>query len=213
MEEKTVEEKIIIKSEHYNIKKFVKIIFAVSGILVAVGLVFYLLDVDGCRYSTYWNETWSILDNMSDPFSFIPGLLIDTAILMSIVAPVINWWLGSYRLTITDKRIYGNSSFGKRVDLPIDSVSAVGTSAFKGIAITTTSGAIKFALIKNRDEIHSAVSKLLMERQGKPTATTTIKQEIPQSNAEELRKYKELLDMGVISQEEFDAKKKQLLGL
>ena len=33
------------------------------------------------------------------------------------------------------------------------------------------------------------------------------------SAADELKKFKELLDMGVISQEEFDAKKKQLLGL
>lgn len=33
------------------------------------------------------------------------------------------------------------------------------------------------------------------------------------SSAEELKKFKELLDMGVISQEEFDAKKNQLLGL
>jgi len=33
------------------------------------------------------------------------------------------------------------------------------------------------------------------------------------SSAEELIKFKELLDSGVISQEEFDAKKKQLLGL
>lgn len=33
------------------------------------------------------------------------------------------------------------------------------------------------------------------------------------SPADELKKFKELLDMGVISQEEFDAKKKQLLGL
>ena len=29
----------------------------------------------------------------------------------------------------------------------------------------------------------------------------------------EIKKLKELLDMGIISQEEFDAKKKQLLGL
>ena len=29
----------------------------------------------------------------------------------------------------------------------------------------------------------------------------------------ELKKMKELLDMGIITQEEFDAKKKQLLGL
>ena len=31
--------------------------------------------------------------------------------------------------------------------------------------------------------------------------------------AEELKTFKELLDSGVITQEEFDAKKKQLLGL
>ena len=31
--------------------------------------------------------------------------------------------------------------------------------------------------------------------------------------ANEIKKYKELLDMGVISQGDFDAKKKQLLGL
>ena len=31
--------------------------------------------------------------------------------------------------------------------------------------------------------------------------------------AEELQKYKQLLDSGVITQEEFDAKKKQLLGI
>lgn len=33
------------------------------------------------------------------------------------------------------------------------------------------------------------------------------------SAAEELKKFKELLDMGILTQEEFDAKKKQLLGL
>ena len=33
------------------------------------------------------------------------------------------------------------------------------------------------------------------------------------SSVEDLKKYKELLDTGVISQEEFDAKKKQLLGI
>ena len=35
----------------------------------------------------------------------------------------------------------------------------------------------------------------------------------PASAADELRKFKELLDEGIITQEEFDQKKKQLLGL
>ena len=49
--------------------------------------------------------------------------------------------------------------------------------------------------------------------------TPKVKKEIvvqhnePASHADELKKYKELLDSGVISQEEFEAKKKQLLGL
>lgn len=33
------------------------------------------------------------------------------------------------------------------------------------------------------------------------------------SNADEIKKYKELLDLEIITQEEFDAKKKQLLGI
>ena len=45
---------------------------------------------------------------------------------------------------------------------------------------------------------------------GLPKEKTVINQV---SEADELGKYKELLDKGVITQEEFDAKKKQLLGL
>ena len=68
-------------------------------------------------------------------------------------------------------------------------------------------------MFENRDELHKCISDLLIERQQKEPVSPIIKQEIPQSQAEELKKYKELLDMGVLSQEEFDAKKKQLLGL
>ena len=40
-----------------------------------------------------------------------------------------------------------------------------------------------------------------------------VKQEVPQSNADEIKKFKELLDLGAITEEEFNAKKKELLGL
>lgn len=117
-------------------------------------------------------------------------------------------------ITVSNKRVYGSTTFGKRVDLPLDSISAVGISAFNGIAIGTSSGRIMFKGIGNRDEIHDAISKLLVERQhNEKVVTTSIKQEISQSNADELKKFKELLDSGVITQEEFDAKKKELLGL
>ena len=50
-------------------------------------------------------------------------------------------------------------------------------------------------------------SVVMIEAQNKPQVTAAV------SSADELKKFKELLDGGVISQEEFDAKKKQLLGL
>lgn len=120
--------------------------------------------------------------------------------------------LRKMEIVISDKRAYGKTSFGKRVDLPLDSISAVGTSGKKSIAISTASGKIDFKCIKNRDEIHKVLSDLLIERQNKPASTENTK-ENSLSNADELKKYKELLDSGVITQEEFDAKKKQLLGL
>lgn len=115
-------------------------------------------------------------------------------------------------IVVTDKRVYGRATFGKRVDLPLDSISAVGTSALWGIDVGTSSGRIHFKLIKNYEEIHSELSKLLMERQHSEKQNN-IQSNITTSNADELKKYKELLDGGVITQEEFDAKKKQLLGL
>lgn len=117
------------------------------------------------------------------------------------------------QITVTDKRVTGKIR-SRSIDLPIDSISAVGTRAFGGIIVSTSSGAIKFSDIANRDEIHKVIRELIIKRQEEnknivvtaPVAEST-------SNADELKKYKELLDSGVITQEEFDAKKKQLLGL
>ena len=64
-----------------------------------------------------------------------------------------------------------------------------------------------FGCIKNRDEIYEVVSKLLMERQ---TSKMVFNESSP---ADELKKYKDLLDTGAISQDEFETKKNQLLNL
>ena len=57
------------------------------------------------------------------------------------------------------------------------------------------------------------LNELVMGRKSESTASTVVNNIQQVSPAEELKKMKELLDMGIISQEEFDAKKKQLLGL
>lgn len=113
-------------------------------------------------------------------------------------------------LVITNKRVYGVTFFGtKRLDLPIDSISAVGTSFLNGVYIGTSSGKILFILIKNNNEIHKEISQLLMNRQNNKNNDSNISMNIP----DELKKYKELLDMDAITQDEYDKKKKEILKL
>ena len=132
---------------------------------------------------------------------------------MTVLGGLIYLWLRSYELTVTDKRVYGKVQFGKRVDLPVDSVSATATiQLLKGVSVSTSSGKISFLAIKNANEIYSTINNLLIERQQKKENIVT-KVEAKVDETEQLAKYKELLDKGVITQEDFDAKKKQLLGL
>lgn len=71
-----------------------------------------------------------------------------------------------------------------------------------------------FVFSKNKvsnEEVEKAVAYIKEGiKKAKAGAGATVVQASP---AEELKKFKELLDMGVISQEEFDAKKKQILGI
>lgn len=195
-------EKIIIVGKLKDLKPWC--------IFIAVlGLIAYLLDglvVASSAISFYKTLGRTIA------YAFGRGndgniVLVPLIFVSPIIAYLVymNW--SKIAITITNKRVYGVSVFRKRVDLPMDSISAVGTGIFSSLVVTTASGAIKFVMLENRDDLHKALSNLLVERQGK---SITIE---PNSDADELKKYKTLLDNGAITQEEYDAKKKQLLGL
>lgn len=132
-------------------------------------------------------------------------------ILLGILLLIIYFYCKDMKIVITNTRVYGKSSFGKRVDLPFDNISVVGTSFLQGIDIGTSAGRIHFKGITNNEQIHTEISKLLNSRQNNKKEQTTVVNNV--SNAEELKQYKELLDNGIITQEEFEAKKKQLLNL
>lgn len=144
---------------------------------------------------------------------FVIGFCPFTILLL--LALLIKFWLSSYEMVVTDKRIYGKVAWGKRVDLPLDSVSATSTlRGFKGVSVSTASGRIKFLLIKNANEIYNEINSLLIQRQKKETTVVSVTApEKITDTPDDLIKLKELLDMGIITQEEFDAKKKHILGL
>ena len=198
-----MKEKEIIKSEKSTILSVILICGAVATVLAIIIRVITMKDlVESLLYLICF-----------DPFYL--GFIFYIGAILTIFGLVCVLAYNKASLTVTDRRVYGTAAWGKRVDLPMDKISAVAKSFLGGISVSTSSGAIRFMGIKNNNEVHEAINKLLMERQEKEksVATTTIKQEIPQSNADELKKYKELLDTGTITQEEFDAKKNQLLGL
>lgn len=146
--------------------------------------------------------------NAADVFIFvlilsIPFVLIALACLKQ-----------SSSITVTDKRVFGQVTrwfFSTRqLELPLDSITSVATG-FNSISISTPSGVISFKGITNQDEVANAVTGLLMARQS--AGAPVVVQESRSSVPEELKQYKELLDSGVITQQEFDEKKRQLLGL
>lgn len=195
-----MEESIIVKGQLKDSKLFCALLPIIA---IVVTLIY---DIKVLTDNPNYGFSYAFGSGNGANCAFYPIIIV-----LAVFAFIIYKRWSKVEITVTDKRVYGVDGMGKRVDLPLDSISAVGTSILSGLAVRTSSGSIKFVMLKNRDELHEAISKLLIERQN--TQIPTVKQEIPQSNADELKKYKELLDSGVITQEEFDAKKKQLLGL
>ena len=236
-----MEEKTIIVGNPTKLRKTVFLLIGV--VLLCVGLLLYFgnfsfcresipgLSIDDMRYARnhgYWgdlkDDSWllnnaSLLDVMLfDTANYSGGAvsvsyIIDIGVLFTLFGLIVYLALRSVSITVTNKRVTGTSSFGRRVDLPIDEISAVGSRLSKGIEVATSSGKILFQGINNRDEVHKAITDMLMERQSKSDSSLQIKTETPQSAADEIEKFKALLDRGILTQEEFDAKKKQLLGL
>ena len=225
-----MDEKVLIVSER---KKPVGLLI-VAIILILVSLSVYALNIGGVREYSYHASGSGAFGYVYDEMrtvthSLFEYLVFDDDAVMTIPGAIIFYlgvvffiiWLIIFNgnkkvsLTVTDKRVYGTAFGGKRVDLPFDMISAVGTSAMNGINVSTSSGVIKFKYIANNYEIHETISKILLERQekAKAPAASPAQTVVNPTSADELKKYKELLDSGVITQEEFDAKKKQLLGL
>lgn len=243
-----MEEKIIVQSSHYNIRKFT-IIFSVIALILSLAL--YSLAI-WRNYNSYAEDYYS--DNINSASrcqhmeatrlydgTIIPplcktmedvrarhltaqtyveclGYIYDDMVFYAlcfilpaflIVAIVVFLCLmySKSSMVITNQRIYGTTAFSNQISLNYGSISAVSSGSMWGVHIGTASKKAKFKLVRNRDEVISAINSLLITKQSETSTPSSL------SGAEELGKYKALLDQGVITQEEFDAKKKQLLGL
>lgn len=98
----------------------------------------------------------------------------------------------------------------------IDNVSVVNNFFFlftgKAIIINSTSGTIKIPYVLNADEVVAYISEAI-DKARKEKARPAINNEVNQSDyASSLKKLAELKDAGIITEEEFNQKKSELLG-
>ena len=213
MEEKTI---IVGKLS----KKTSTIPLMIGAVCLVIGLVLYAMNINQCRIyerydGTLIHHSFFHAINPTASNSVLVWAISDIGIIAIIVGIIFYFAVSKVSITVTDKRVYGTATWGKRVDLPFDSISAVAIAMFNTIAVATSSGSIKFSCIENYDEVHKEISKLLVNRQKEKTNTVIVEKEtkIGNDTASELKKFNELLKEGIITQEEVDAKKKQLLGL
>ena len=106
------------------------------------------------------------------------------------------------------------------LDLPFESISAISivnnsstSSMFGGdiITISSSSGITKIPCVQNANEFRDSVLERIKQYKASSSTPNTSNIIQPASNADELLKFKQLLDQGIISQEEFDNKKRELL--
>lgn len=109
------------------------------------------------------------------------------------------------------KRIVGDSLDKKEVSVPLEKITNV-CIYLNELSFITEFGFISFKGCKNARAVYDVVMQLLYERDtaGKVHENTSNREAYI---AEELNVYKKLLDENLITQEEFEAKKKKLLGL
>ena len=125
---------------------------------------------------------------------------------------------------VTNRRVflYNANMFvgGDITDIPFNKISAVSINAglvLAGVKITSDLGSVSLRNItknsakKLRDELYSQIKNLNQSKNQKNNHPSENSHNL--SDVEQIKQFKQLLDDGILTQEEFDAKKKQILGL
>lgn len=156
-------------------------------------------------------------------FSSLEGLewIIGLCVASILILPWIIYLLCQNKyveIVVTDKRVYiTNTKTNKfRNELPFEKISNITKSGTNSFQISTATGVIS-VLCENRDQVFEVISEQLRNSQTRHVIIEKDLTKEPQkenkSETDKIREYKKLLDDGIISQEEFDAKKKELLEL
>lgn len=220
-----------IKAKNFNHKKILiilGIIFIVYALLVCIPIKKTVLSwSNNYYYDNIFN--WPVktkYDNYIPNYLLVGlGVVIGLYLIMLMIKAAEKAILKLCSLYLTNKEIKGIRKYiflKKDLTFPIEKVDSimVVNSTFdkirggKTIAIRTTSGLIKFPWVHNAEEfVNKTLDTIKAYNESSKPVTENFQQNTGGDNLEQIQKLKEMLDSDIITQDEFDTKKKQLLGL
>lgn len=222
-----MEEKILIKSI-FAAKTKKKMITAME-ILLGIAVFCFLLLLLPIFPTTYYSRLTGEFERCPDMgyvaalsdgewFPLVLFCLGCVTLLVAGVVWLIYWILSKCELVITESSVKGKTLLGKEVTLPLYMITAYSTQKFMStIIVSTASGFTRFAMIQNYEMMGRVLSQKISERQAatpvQVASVATAPAASNNSSMNDLVTLKSYLDQGIITQEEFDAKKKQILGL
>lgn len=156
-----------------------------------------------------WVMGWSI-GELNVGIGFLVGFLLGF-FLGGLIHLIMYFATKNNEITLTNYKITGTYRRSLSLNIPIDSVSSVSKGRMGSLCITCAGNKYSILFVSNKEKFCAQLNELLNKRAHQSlNAIPNVNQ---QSNYDEIAKLKQLLDAGIITQEEFDVKKKQLLGL
>ena len=192
----------------------------VSAIMLTASVIAFVcaLLFSANAYQNYWIgykvDFWAYFWGEFFSSNLMYGCILIASVIAFVVSIIMKTNTEKCEITVTNEAISGKLPHGKEVYIPLNQITAVNRSSFNGVSITSIGNVSNFHCIENREEVMKAISYLLANPQQNAQPTQNGSAPVANgSEAEQLKRLKDLLDAGLLTQEEFDAKKKQVLGL
>jgi hypothetical protein len=172
-----MEEKVIATGTFIDVRKLSKLLWEIGS---AISILLFLV-VSVCRRRSIinwagdvWGDNGIAMFEESTPtgVTFLFDSMNSGAQKLLVVLLAITFVIGIFLLyslkdgciVITNKRVYGNALFGRRVDIPIDLISGVSSRPYN-VTVSGASGQVNFWGVTNCNELHNAIGGLLLNRQ------------------------------------------------
>ena len=182
------------------------------------------LGIDFCVYGPAWyyDTKWHL-----EPTAYI-AIAIWVVVYMALIFILLQIRVGKLcELTVTEREVSGAYTtvipiFKKTLKMPIEKIDNIVVmnglqeklSFGKRIVISSTAGKISFPFVWNADEIVEKVLASMGRKSVQDTAISAPREEQNSASSVigKIKELSELKNAGIITEEEFELKKKELLG-